>query len=696
MDEIQLIRQQEGDWHGKITGTVSEEDVAIMERHPNVKKVILEEPETDLNPTAYLYLYHPRKVYQDLPELVEHLGLNKSTTEIEYHDKLLSKYFIFSEGHNPPLIMLVYIFILLIAIIALILIIHNAFGISMMARLHQLGILQSIGATPRQLCTALIHEAVTLCLIPSFVGVLAGAGLCYVFMRYVENVVHSVRDYELIFRYHPFLLLFSLAASLFTVWFSARIPARKLSRLSPLEAIRYEGGQSINRIKRFSLISRLLGTEGELARKSLYIRRKAFRTASVSLTLSFLIFSAFLNLETISGISTGHTFFERYKDTWDLMVSFENSEGIQEKLVSDIRNIQGVKSCISYQKVTTYIEITTNMLSDELACLRGIDYLKDNGIVNVGDRYRVNAPLLVLDDNSFRDYCLNIDVPPSLFHESEGPNVILINTIWDNINSNRRYKKMIPFIKIHKNQILELTGNETKEGKASEAFSVKIAAASEKLPNLREEFDDFSLIQIMPVSTYSTLGKNTSGDELYVTILADSENEIGNIQKAILKRIGNEVDFTVENRIDTEKRNSDFRKAYKIIIGSLAGLLVFIGLANVLSNTLGLIYQRKREISRYITIGLSPKGVVRILIYEATILAVKPILISLLINIPLVLLALNASLIRLDEFMNHIPVIPIVIFAGVIIVSVEAAYYIAGRRIYSINLVDTIKNDTMM
>jgi putative ABC transport system permease protein len=566
----------------------------------------------------------------------------------------------------------------------------------MMARLHQLGILQSIGATPRQLRTALIHEAVILCLIPILVGVLAGAGLCYVFMLYVENIVHSVRDYELIFRYHPFLLLFSLAVSLFTVWFSARIPARKLSRLSPLEAIRYEGGQSINRIKRFSLISHLLGTEGELARKSLYIRRKAFRTASVSLTLSFLVFSAFLNLETISSISTGHTFFERYKDTWDLMVSIENSEGIQENLVSDIRNIQGVKSCISYQKVTAYTEITGNMLSDELASLKGIDNLKDTGIVNIGDRYRVNAPLLVLDDDSFRDYCLAIGASPSLFHESEESNVILINTIWDNINSNRRYKQMIPFIKINENQILELMVNETKEGKASEAFHVKIAAASEKLPNLREEFDDFSLIQIMPVSTYSTLRKNSSGGGFYVTILADSENEIENIQKAIVKRIGNELDYTIENRMETEKNNSDFRKAYKIIIGSLAGLLVCIGLANVLSNTLGLIYQRKREISRYITIGLSPKGVLKILIYEATLLAVKPILISLLINIPLVLLSLNASLIRLDEFMNHIPIIPIIIFAAVIIVTVEAAYYIGGRSISKLNLVDSIKNETMI
>lgn len=47
---------------------------------------------------------------------------------------------------------------------------------------------------------------------------------------------------------------------------------------------------------------------------------------------------------------------------------------------------------------------------------------------------------------------------------------------------------------------------------------------------------------------------------------------------------------------------------YKLIIGALCVLLAFIGIANVFSNTLGFIRQRKREFARYMSIGMTPEG----------------------------------------------------------------------------------------
>ena len=47
---------------------------------------------------------------------------------------------------------------------------------------------------------------------------------------------------------------------------------------------------------------------------------------------------------------------------------------------------------------------------------------------------------------------------------------------------------------------------------------------------------------------------------------------------------------------------------YKLIIGALCVLLAFIGIANVFSNTLGFIRQRKQEFARYMSIGMTPEG----------------------------------------------------------------------------------------
>lgn len=77
-----------------------------------------------------------------------------------------------------PLI-LAYLFILILASTSLILMLHNAFEVTMNARMHQLGILQSVGATPAQIKSVLVSEAVVLSLIPLAVGTLAGVGLSY-------------------------------------------------------------------------------------------------------------------------------------------------------------------------------------------------------------------------------------------------------------------------------------------------------------------------------------------------------------------------------------------------------------------------------------------------------------------------------------------------------------------------------------
>ena len=130
-------------------------------------------------------------------------------------------------------------------------------------------------------------------------------------------------------------------------------------------------------------------------------------------------------------------------------------------------------------------------------------------------------------------------------------------------------------------------------------------------------------------------------------------------------------------------------------MGGLCGLLAIIGLANVFSNTLGYIYQRKREFARYISIGLSPRGIKKILCMEALIIGGKPIVITVPLTIIFVLFAATASHINLMEFVESMPVIPLSIFACMIMGCVALAYYIGGRRICKDNIIETLKNDVL-
>ena len=130
-------------------------------------------------------------------------------------------------------------------------------------------------------------------------------------------------------------------------------------------------------------------------------------------------------------------------------------------------------------------------------------------------------------------------------------------------------------------------------------------------------------------------------------------------------------------------------------MGGLCSLLAIIGLSNVFSNTLGYIYQRKREFACYISIGLSPQGIKKILCMEALIIGGKPILITVPLTIVFVLFATRASYIDPMEFLESAPVLPLIIFACMILGSVALAYYIGGRKICKNNIIETLKNDTL-
>lgn len=699
-DEVRLIKLEEGDWHGKLTGNISDEAIKKIESYANIKEVRIQNDEASQKKIAFLYFYHLSKIYEDIPKIRKNItAYNENTLiDITYHDKLLAKYFIFSkaEGNTLPLIVLVYLFTLLTAALALILIIHNAFGVSMNARMHQLGILQSIGATPKQLRIALVNEAMLLCLIPILVGVVSGIGLCYAFMSFIKSIANSVRRYDLIFQYHPFILLTALILSLLTVWFSARIPAKKISRLNPLGAIKYGVEESVDYMRNFSFLSKVIGIEGELARKSLYVRRKSFRTSAFSLTLSFLAFSSFLNLETISSISTKYTFFERYKTVWDLIISVDDIKDSQKTLLSEIRNIPEISECISYQKLSTYAKISKEILSNELLELGGLERLPDSKFKVQNGYYIIEVPMLVLDDISFKNYCSKVNIDINLFTASDQSGVILINKIWDNINSNRKNKKMIPFIKSENDRVIELYENLSSNINDQPIISTKVIREANELPQLREEFPNFSLIQVMSESAYKNMGNNISASKYYFNILSASKDDIWNVETKIENIFNHKYKYTLENRLRKEQSNLSIRNAYKMVIGCLSILLALIGLANVFSNSLGHIYQRQKEFVRYITIGLSPNGVRRVLFTEAFILSLKPILTSLLINIPLVIFGLRESLIPISDFIEQMPIVPIFSFAIVIILAINFAYYLAWKKMYRVNWINVLKDDTII
>lgn len=570
-------------------------------------------------------------------------------------------------------VVIAYISVFTIASLALIMMIHHAFAATMTNRIHQLGILQSVGATPRQIKSALVNEVVVLSLPAVIVGNIIGVGLSWAVMAFIINSTANLRDYPLTFTYHPFVFLGSFGFSILTAAVSAWIPARKLSRMTPLEAIHYGNEPVIKRVKKYRLSSAIFGIYGELARKSLFVRRKAMRVGTMSILLAVFACISILNMLGVSGLSTERTYFDRYKNSWDFLVTV-NGDGYSKDLLDDIRNTEDVTGCIVHRIVNSSTQISADQLSVDVQKL-GLENLNSSFTANADGSYLVKVPIFILDDKSFAEYR----------SETSDANVVAVNIIWDSVNSERTDRQYVPFLNNSQEITLNVNGTD-----------IAISGFSETLPVLREELTQYSLTLVTSESHYASLGFDlTASETIYTVRMADeSKNDV--VEERLLGLLAAYPDYEFEGRVQELADEMQIQQGLRMIIYLFTGILTCIGLANIFASTLGQIHQRKREFARCFAVGLTPSGAAKILTWEAIIVAFRPIVLTIVINIPLMAVMLDAGGITAGDFIaKRLPLIPALLLFAAVIGFVALAYYLGGKKICNMNLVEAIKDDTL-
>lgn len=689
--DIEQIVLEEGDWQGRITGEMNEDDLAMIQNFANVEKAVVneevsEEPEIAVD----VYFQNTRTIYQDMPLITAKLGLG--TDAASYHELLLSRYLIHDpQDAEPPLLMAFYLAILIIVSLSLILIIHNSFAVTMNERLHQFGIFSSIGATPGQIRTCLMQEAAALCTVPILGGSIIGIGLSFMAIRLINFFAANVAGrHEAIFRYHPLIFVTTILVSVLTVLISAWLPAGKLSRMTPLEAIRNTGELRLKKKKNPRILSLLFGVEGELAGNALKAQKKALRTSTLSLTLSFLGFTVMLCFFTLSGISTDHTYFERYQDAWDVMITVKDTGIGNIEKAEEIKGVQGVQSSIVYQKAEAVCVIPETDISDEVNTLGGLVALAGSSVTVGEDSYLVKGPIVIMDDAGFKEYCEQIGITP----EINGG--IVLNRIWNSINSNFRYKEYVPFIKGEQNTI---TLQNARQGE--NPVEIPVLGFTQEPPVLREEYANYALVQFIPLSVWKEIAGQIGNAEAdtYIRVLGEDGitlAELNALEKDIVQIVSHNYTVESENRIQEKVSDENMQKGAMLILGAFCVLLAVIGIANVFSNTLGFLRQRRREFAQYMSVGMTPESMRKMFCIEALVIAGRPLLITLPITVLSVGFMITASYLNPMEFLVKIPIVPITIFILAIFGFVALAYYIGGKRMMNCSLADALRNDSVM
>ena len=304
-------------------------------------------------------------------------------------------------------------FLLLLIAAAAVLMICNAFSISLAERRRMLGMLASAGATPKQRSACILYEALAAGVLGIPLGLGAAcAGLALTFaltaplIRQVSGVLGD--DFSLTLSVRPVWLLLSAAAAAGVLLISAWMPALHAGRTGPIDAIRGAGQVKLCRraLGGGGILGRLLGPEYVLARKNARRSIHRYRAILLSLTMSVVLmvtasgFARYLQTAYAMGHRDNEYNITARLDSYDLNADITAAPGWQT--LNSPQNAQAV--CVRETVQWGATDLPADRFSDQQRALSAADPSAAMGLapaVNADGSLAMSPYLIVLSDEEY-------------------------------------------------------------------------------------------------------------------------------------------------------------------------------------------------------------------------------------------------------------------------------------------------------
>lgn len=331
--------------------------------------------------------------------------------------------------------------------------IYNAFSISIGERTKQFGLLKSIGATKRQIRNSVFFEAFLLCVIGLPLGLLAGiAGIGITLYLLEDTLTKIVSSYSAIHLHLVITwqaLVVAAIIGMLTVMISAYLPAKRAMKMNAIEAIRqsHDIKLSANQLRSPKWFYKVFGLEGMMAQKYFRRNKKRYRATIISLFFSIVIFistSSFCVYMT-SSVDT------LIKNTNYDIVYYEEAikgtnaleQNVLEKRRKELMQIESVDSC-NYTVCQTKngMFLKEQYTKEMLELYEEIGYRTDseNKTKETQEKFSSNIQFVFLDDETFLKYLQKEHLDTSVYINKENPTGLIVNLYKAYNPSTERYQ----------------------------------------------------------------------------------------------------------------------------------------------------------------------------------------------------------------------------------------------------------------
>ncbi len=528
-----------------------------------------------------------------------------------------------SQGVSTAVIVAVAIGVIGLIIVASgYLLIYNVMYISVSKDIRFYGMLKTIGTSPKQIRKIVRIQTFALGVVGIPIGVLLGTLISFAAVPFALKVFGSGRSVmPTDMSFNPVIYICTILFAILTIAVSCRKPANLASRISPVEALKYQGKNMVP--KRQKNIRSLHGGKPyRLAWRNVFREKRRAVLVYTSLfmgTIAFLATNAFLGSMKLENYVdyylpndyTIYTFCGSLEDEAEEQKAVEQAQ----RLADELSEIRGVTTCdVNYTSVA-YLDFDAELympfLEDEMGNAEiDVQAAIDHYSQTDGE---YSAPIIAVSSNMIETYNQKATQKVDIERFERGETCIIGNVETEEQASQMQGKTItMQNADNTKNLALEVASCMTYDNDRgiNIGYYWQLAGAPSCILVSRAALDKLT---DTPSIDNIILGCEPQA-EPYVT------EQVKNLTSA------SPVVLQVEVKSETISDFQTSMNGMRILTSGISIILILIGILNFINVMLTSVFTRRKELAVMESVGMTKKQVCRMLMSEGFYYAILTLL----------------------------------------------------------------------
>ena len=546
-----------------------------------------------------------------------------------------------------------FIIILLVFSILSIIILYNAFLITINERKKEYAVLNSIGATESQILKMTFLENIIIGIMGIIIGFLLSILGSTIILKMLNNILEPANYHFGLVLDIKFMML-SLVIMIINIYLASLIPSVKASSTSIMQGIK--NNKQIKFKKNNSIFEKVLPIEGKIALKNSKRNKNKYRIITILFVIcmtSYITMTTYINYEKVA---------EDLMDEYDIDAEIDfsgDSNQYYKSILDNYASLSGEKiEYFEYKKMGVYalVEpedalIANRRYADSMAfpiVIIGLDdkiyndYIADLN-ANNGDYIIYNnitekdgeGELVYRYDNVFKtNYKFNLKIICRRIEEYDKESYTEENEIIDDKNLRENFV------------LTEKLPTGFKEIKNTE--DITIFTNMNTFNNIDEKMDIHSKEQSHIVVWYYN-NESTTGE--FLRIKCDNVIGLSDYIENLNKKQDNYIHAHYYSLDNQEK--IIYTNVLQLILQTIISTIIIIGIISSINIINASLCEREEEFKTLSRLGATKGNINKIVIYENIYIFIKATIISTILSIPIIYLIIKymKNVIVLDKIL---------------------------------------------